>query len=45
MVEVDPEEYPNGRFATTADPTGNPIQLREPNAAAMTRHTGPQAAR
>lgn len=29
-VEVDPESYPNGRFATLADPEGNPIQLWEP---------------
>lgn len=26
-VEVDPETYPNGRFATVHDPEGNPIQL------------------
>jgi predicted enzyme related to lactoylglutathione lyase len=26
-VEVDPEVYPYGRFATLADPEGNPIQL------------------
>ena len=26
-VEVDPETYPNGRFASTKDPEGNPIQL------------------
>ncbi|MEO1731588.1 MAG: VOC family protein [Pseudomonadota bacterium] len=29
-VEVDPKTYPNGRFATLADPEGNPIQLWEP---------------
>lgn len=29
-VEVDPEEYPNGRFARLDDPEGNPIQLWEP---------------
>ena len=29
-VEVDPEEYPNGRFARLNDPEGNPIQLWEP---------------
>lgn len=29
-VEVDPEIYPNGRFARLADPEGNPIQLWEP---------------
>lgn len=26
-VTVDPEEYPNGRFAALHDPEGNPIQL------------------
>lgn len=29
-VEVDPETYPNGRFALLVDPEGNPIQLWEP---------------
>jgi len=29
-VEVDPEAYPNGRFAQLDDPEGNPIQLWEP---------------
>src|SRR5262245_61448220 len=29
-VEVDPEVYPNGRFARLSDPEGNPIQLWEP---------------
>lgn len=29
-VEVDPEEYPNGRFARLEDPEGNPIQLWQP---------------
>jgi hypothetical protein len=29
-VEVDPETYPNGRFAQLADPEGNPIQLWQP---------------
>lgn len=29
-VEVDPETYPNGRFAQTEDPEGNRIQLWEP---------------
>ncbi len=33
-VEVDPETYPNGRFARLADPEGNPIQLWEPLARA-----------
>jgi predicted enzyme related to lactoylglutathione lyase len=26
-VEVDPEEYPNGRFASLADPEGHLVQL------------------
>ncbi len=29
-VEVDSEDYPNGRFARLTDPEGNPIQLWEP---------------
>jgi predicted enzyme related to lactoylglutathione lyase len=29
-VEVNPETYPNGRFARLADPEGNPIELWEP---------------
>jgi predicted enzyme related to lactoylglutathione lyase len=29
-VEVDPKEYPNGKFATLHDPEENPIQLWEP---------------
>ncbi len=29
-VKVDPEVYPNGLFASLADPEGNPIQLWEP---------------
>ena len=28
-VEVDPQTYPNGRFARLDDPEGNPIQLWE----------------
>ncbi len=28
-VTVDPETYPNGRFARLSDPEGNPIQLWE----------------
>jgi glyoxylase I family protein len=31
-VTVDPEKYPNGRFARLCDPEGNPIQLWEPAA-------------
>ena len=29
-VEVDPETYPNGRFASLHDPEGNAIQLWQP---------------
>ncbi len=29
-VDVDNENYPNGRFARLADPEGNPIELWEP---------------
>ncbi len=29
-VEVDAENYPNGRFARLHDPEGNPIELWEP---------------
>ena len=29
-VEVDPETYPNGRFATLRDPEDNVVQLWEP---------------
>ena len=31
-VTLDPEIYPNGRFARLTDPEGNPIELWEPNA-------------
>jgi predicted enzyme related to lactoylglutathione lyase len=29
-VVLDPERYPNGRFARLRDPEGNPIQLWQP---------------
>jgi len=29
-VEVDPERYPNGRFARLHDPEGNPVELWQP---------------
>lgn len=29
-VEVDPQRYPNGRFASLRDPEGNGIQLWQP---------------
>lgn len=30
QVTIDPEIYPNGRFARLLDPEGNPIELWEP---------------
>lgn len=36
-VDVDPTEYPNGRFASLTDPEGNPIQLWQPNDIALQR--------
>jgi glyoxylase I family protein len=30
-VEVDPEIYPNGRFASLHDPEGNAVQLWQPS--------------
>ena len=29
-VEIDPEVYPNGRFAGLQDPEGNNVQLWQP---------------
>ena len=29
-VELDTQDYPNGRFARLYDPEGNPIELWEP---------------
>src|SRR5262249_54010316 len=29
-VNIDPQQYPNGRFARTHDPEGNPIELWQP---------------
>jgi glyoxylase I family protein len=31
-IEIDPEKYPNGRFARLHDPEGNPIELWQPEA-------------
>ena len=31
-VKVDPQTYPNGRFARLNDPEGNPIELWQPKA-------------
>ena len=33
-VEIDPQSYPNGRFASLHDPEGNPIQLWQPGGVA-----------
>ena len=30
QVDIDPERYPNGRFARLHDPEGNPIELWQP---------------
>jgi glyoxylase I family protein len=30
-VVIDPENYPNGKFARLHDPEGNPIELWEPS--------------
>ncbi|GAA3737956.1 VOC family protein [Micromonospora maritima] len=32
-VEVDPQEYPNGRFASLRDPEDNVVQLWQPDGA------------
>jgi glyoxylase I family protein len=34
-VTPDPQTYPYGRFASTADPKGNPIELWEPTSDAL----------
>ena len=31
-VDIDEQDYPNGRFARLHDPEGNPIELWEPKA-------------
>ena len=36
-VELDPQRYPNGRFARLYDPEGNPIELWEPEGRDATR--------
>lgn len=36
-VEVDPETYPNGRFADLHDPEGSPVQLWQPDGADLRR--------
>lgn len=37
-VEPDPQTYPNGRFASTTDPEGNPIELWEPTPGSLRPH-------
>jgi catechol 2,3-dioxygenase-like lactoylglutathione lyase family enzyme len=32
-IKIDPQSYPNGRFARLHDPEGNPIELWQPMAA------------
>lgn len=32
-VDVDPDSYPNGRFASLRDPDGNAVQLWQPDGA------------
>ena len=39
-VDVDPERYPNGRFARTHDPEGNPIELWQPEGTDAARPPG-----
>ena len=39
LVDVDPQVYPNGRFAALRDPEGNPVQLWQPDGADQRRPT------
>lgn len=39
-VEIDPKIYPNGRFAHTQDPEGNPIELWQPDGTDRDRPPG-----
>ena len=36
-VKIDPQAYPNGRFARLHDPEGNPIELWQPVGSAASR--------
>jgi glyoxylase I family protein len=36
-VKVDPQSYPNGRFARLHDPEGNPIELWQPKTPGVSR--------
>jgi predicted enzyme related to lactoylglutathione lyase len=38
-VDVDPDAYPNGRFASLNDPEGNVVQLWQPTEAALREPT------
>ena len=42
-VEVDPQEYPNGRFARLNDPEGNPIAIWQPQGGDTPRAVGRDA--
>jgi predicted enzyme related to lactoylglutathione lyase len=42
-VEIDPQEYPNGRFARLADPEGNPVELWQPEGPAAPKAVGADA--
>jgi predicted enzyme related to lactoylglutathione lyase len=42
-VEVDPQEYPNGRFARLVDPEGNPVALWQPEGRDAPRAVGEDA--
>jgi glyoxylase I family protein len=42
-VDIDPQEYPNGRFARLVDPEGNPIELWQPEGASAPRAVGVDA--
>lgn len=42
-VEVDPQEYPNGRFARLIDPEGNPVAIWQPEGRDAPRAIGKDA--
>jgi catechol 2,3-dioxygenase-like lactoylglutathione lyase family enzyme len=42
-VEVDPQEYPNGRFARLKDPEGNPVAIWQPEGRDAPRAVGRDA--
>ncbi len=44
-VTVDPESYPNGRFARLHDPEGNPVELWEPKGSDKAGAVGPVRSR